>query len=421
MNTLSRFALLFAAMVALGPIFAMAQVRPPVPNRPPPSSPGSARMRGPTWNALETAEIEPNRPGAGVRVPAPPPEPESPFVRPPRFLNGDGTPYSGPVIGPPASPGPATEPSPGPMPSWMARAPWFPSASSSAATPVIPRPQVAPGPQAAPAPGPQTAPTPAPYGYPSVGPSSPAPAHGPASIVPHSQPPGDHGVPPGTPWTPGAVDVYQNRAPSGPPVPQVRRPPTYDPVGCPSCGGGMQHRSDALSVGPDGRAYNEGPIEPNPGGLPLPQGGLQHSWQACVTCGTARDGVVSARGELDNAARTARRFDMMQGMRSNCASGQCSRVIVGESQVGSHTGQTYYGTAGACLNCGAASQTVHEGSVGPIVTTRDGQQVQQRPPRANGTPGIPMQGLWRMVDSDAAANAAHGATNALRQSHLRQR
>ena len=415
MNTLSRFSLLFAAMIALGPIFAGAQVRPTVPNRPPPSSPGSARMRGPTWNALDTAEMEPSRPGAAVRVPAPPPEPESPFFRPPRFLNSDGTPYSGPVIGPPPAPSPAPSATPGagPLPPWLARnpPPWLPSASSSSATPVLPRPQAEPA----------RTPGPAPYGYPSIGPSSPAPTHGPASVVPRSQPPGDHGVPPGTPWTPGAVDAYQNRAPSGPPVPQVRRPPTYDPVGCPSCGGGMQNRSDALSVGSDGRAYNEGPIEPNPGGLPLPQGGLQHSWQACVTCGTTRDGVVSARGELDNAARTARRFDMVQGLRSNCASGQCSRVIVGESQVGSHTGQTYYGTAGACLNCGAAAQTVHEGSVGPIVTTRDGQQVQQRPPRANGTPGIPMHGLGRMADPEAAANAAHGATNSLRQSDLRQR
>jgi hypothetical protein len=57
MNTLSRVAVSFAAMVGLGPIFALAQAPPARPSRPPPSSPGSARARAPSWNALVTEDL----------------------------------------------------------------------------------------------------------------------------------------------------------------------------------------------------------------------------------------------------------------------------------------------------------------------------------------------------------------------------
>ena len=350
-------------MLAIGPIAAVAQMRPPVPNRPPPSSPGSARTRGPSWNVLET---EPEmsdtlRPGAGVRVrPAPEPSPFAPPVVP-RYINpSTGSPV--PTIGPPSS---------APQPEC------FPVESS--ATPVILRPAYQPSP-----------------GFPT--------SVGPAVVVPRVQPPGarEAGIPFNAPWTPSAAQTYgAGPQPSAPPVIAPRVAPTFDPIGCPTCGNAVQRREDAIGIGPNGRLHFEGPVAPSPGGLPMPGGGLRHSYGRCIGCDTTRDHAVSVPGEIDPAPQMARRADTVRRLESNCPTGVCTRVIHGESAVQSHTGPTYYGTAAACLTCGASSLSVHEGA-GP------------QPVRAYGLPAMPVR-AGHMADPGTANQAAYGATRALQE------
>lgn len=242
-----------------------------------------------------------------------------------------------------------------------------------------------------------------------------APPYGPASIVPSVPLDGQQAsnVPPGTPLSPGALQ----RVLAGPTPPAVAPSPRvnnfFDPITCPHCGNGVQHRQDALVIGANGQLQYVAPLIPNPG-VPVPQGGIVHHYEQCIGCGTRRGESLVLPGEINLGALLQRRQSMMGRLNSYCPTGVCTRIIHGEASIPGVNGETYSAVAGTCVECGASSAVVFEGEGSRVQVLPGGQQTTQGPRQAVGLPG------WRintghMGDPRAAQRAAEAATQQLRE------